>query len=39
VNREKVADEGLKVNAASFGSRRMILLGVGKSNLHLLLKA
>lgn len=39
LNREKVTDEGLKVNAASFGSRRMILLGVGKSNLHLLLKA
>jgi tyrosyl-tRNA synthetase len=39
LNREKVTDENLKVNAATFGSRRMVLLGVGKSNLHLLLKS
>jgi len=38
VNREKVTDEAAKVNVETFGSRRMILLGVGKSNLHLLLR-
>jgi tyrosyl-tRNA synthetase len=38
VNREKVADEALQISDATFGSRRMILLGVGKSNLHLVRK-
>jgi tyrosyl-tRNA synthetase len=39
LNREKVTDENLKVSAETFGSRRLILLGLGKSNLHLVLKA
>jgi tyrosyl-tRNA synthetase len=38
VNRVKLTDETMMVNEASFGGRRMILLGVGKSNLHLLLR-
>lgn len=38
INREKVTDEGLKIDAESFGSRKMVLLGLGKANLHLLLK-
>lgn len=38
LNREKVADENLKVNAATFAGRKAILLGVGKSNLHLILR-
>lgn len=39
VNRVKVTDENLKIDHGTFGNRRVILLGVGKSNLHLLLKA
>jgi tyrosyl-tRNA synthetase len=39
LNREKVTDEGLNVSLATFGDRKMILLGVGKANLHLVLKA
>lgn len=38
MNREKVTDEGLKVNAGSFGQKKLLLLGVGKSNLHVVLK-
>jgi tyrosyl-tRNA synthetase len=38
VNRAKVTDENMKVDNGTFGDRRVILLGVGKSNLHLLLK-
>ena len=38
MNREKVSDENLKVSQASFGNHKVILLGVGKSNLHLVLK-
>jgi tyrosyl-tRNA synthetase len=38
MNREKVTDENLQVTQASFGSRKVILLGVGKANLHLVLK-
>jgi tyrosyl-tRNA synthetase len=39
VNRAKVTDENMKIDNGTFGDRRVILLGVGKSNLHLLLKA
>ncbi|MGZ3659762.1 MAG: tyrosine--tRNA ligase [Bdellovibrionota bacterium] len=39
MNREKVADENLQVTPASFGQHKVILLGVGKANLHLVLKA
>ena len=39
MNREKVISEDLVVNPASFGSHKVILLGVGKANLHLVLKA
>lgn len=39
LNRQKVTDENLVVNAASFGQHKVLLLGVGKSNLHLVLKA
>jgi tyrosyl-tRNA synthetase len=38
INREKVTDEGMKVSAETFGERKLVLLGLGKSNLHLLLK-
>lgn len=38
INREKVSDEGMKVELSAFGARNVILLGLGKSNLHLLLK-
>lgn len=39
VNREKVTDEATNITVAGFGDRKMILLGVGKANLHLVLKA
>ena len=39
MNREKITDEGLKIGADAFGSKGMLLLGVGKSSLHLVLKA
>ena len=39
LNREKVTDENFQVEASTFGERKLILLGLGKSNLHLLLKA
>jgi len=38
LNREKVTDEGFVVSAVAFGNHKVILLGVGKSNLHLVLK-
>jgi tyrosyl-tRNA synthetase len=38
VNREKLTDENMKVNAATFSGKKMLLLGIGKSNLHLVLK-
>jgi hypothetical protein len=39
LNREKVTDENLKVTADTFRGRRMVLLGLGKSSLHLLLRS
>lgn len=39
INREKVADEGARITLATFGQRNLVLLGLGKSNLHLLLKS
>lgn len=39
VNRGKVTDEAAKIDHGTFGDRRVVLLGVGKSNLHLLLKS
>jgi tyrosyl-tRNA synthetase len=39
MNREKVTDENIQVTNASFGHHKVILLGVGKANLHLVLKA
>lgn len=38
LNREKITDEGHKVEQAAFGKNGFLLLGVGKSNLHLVLK-
>jgi len=38
MNREKVTDEGFVVSSVAFGHHKVILLGVGKSNLHLVLK-
>jgi tyrosyl-tRNA synthetase len=38
VNRQKVSDENSKVDASTFGGKRAVLLGLGKSNLHLVLK-
>lgn len=38
MNREKITDEGLRVNTETFAGRKMLLLGIGKSNLHLLLR-
>ncbi len=38
MNRVKVTDEALQVNEESFAGQRWILLGLGKANLHLLLK-
>lgn len=38
LNREKVTDENLLVTNTSFGNHKVILLGVGKGNLHLVLK-
>jgi tyrosyl-tRNA synthetase len=38
MNREKVTDEGAVVSSLAFGSHKVILLGVGKSNLHLVMK-
>lgn len=38
VNREKVTEENVKIGKDTFGGRHLILLGLGKSNLHLLLK-
>jgi len=39
LNREKVTDENHTLTMAAFGSHKVILLGVGKGNLHLVLKA
>jgi len=38
INREKVTDENFVVKSESFQGRKWILLGLGKSNLHVLLK-
>lgn len=38
MNREKVTDEGMKVSNSTFGDKRMLLIGIGKSNLHLVLR-
>jgi tyrosyl-tRNA synthetase len=38
VNREKVTDEALQLSHDSFAGRAVMLIGLGKSNLHLLLK-
>ena len=38
INREKVTDEGFVVSTVAFGNHKVLLLGVGKSNLHLVLK-
>jgi tyrosyl-tRNA synthetase len=38
LNRQKVTDEKLLVTPATFGAHKVILLGVGKANLHLILK-
>lgn len=39
LNREKILDEGAKISASHFGSKGMFLLGLGKANLHLVLKS
>lgn len=38
LNREKLTDENAKVTGDNFGGRKFLLLGVGKANLHLVLK-
>jgi tyrosyl-tRNA synthetase len=38
LNREKVTDENFMLTVDSFQNRKMTLLGVGKANLHLVLK-
>ena len=38
MNREKVTDENLSVSDANFGEKGVLLLGVGKANLHLVMK-
>ncbi|MCO5143946.1 MAG: tyrosine--tRNA ligase [Oligoflexia bacterium] len=38
IDRQKISDENLKVSHKSFADRKALLLGVGKSNLHLVLK-
>ena len=39
LNRGKITDEQFQVNADHYGKKGFMLLGVGKSNLHLVLKA
>lgn len=38
INRQKVSDEATKISASTFAGQPYFLLGVGKSNLHLVLK-
>lgn len=38
LNRAKVTEESTKIGPDSFGQHKVLLLGVGKSNLHLVLK-
>jgi tyrosyl-tRNA synthetase len=38
INRVKISDENAKLEDSTFAGKKMILLGVGKSNLHLVLR-
>ncbi len=39
INRTKVSDENMKIEESQFGQKKVLLLGVGKSNLHLVLRS